>query len=125
MIRACHFNRPEIVNLLLKHGANLEARTRMGKTALITAVTRNKPTLVDMLLTAGAKIDLRTENGIVADEVAGMSASVTGVINQHKKWTRVKPFLKLHHNRNQSENYPKAFRTLNKNLFRKIVTDYM
>ena len=113
------------MDLLLKNHVKLESRTVQGKTALITSVTRNKPMIVDMLLKAGAKMDLRSDNDIITDEIANMSQNVANVIAQHKKWKRVKPFLKLHHNRDKSENFPKEFKTLNKNLFRKIVTDFM
>jgi ankyrin repeat protein len=48
--------------MLIKLGANLEARSKNDLTALLTAVARDKPKLVELLLENGAKLDLETKN---------------------------------------------------------------
>lgn len=51
----------EMVNLLLKRGWPVNARTRDGWTALMAAADNNHPALVDLLLRAGAAVDLHCE----------------------------------------------------------------
>ena len=84
LIRSCYFNRPDIVELLIKHKVNFEARTIQETSALITCVTRNKPVLADMLLRAGAKLNLHSENIQLREEIAKMSENMASVIQRHK-----------------------------------------
>lgn len=51
-------DRPEMVRLLVELGADLEARTDLGATALALAATRGKQGIVEALLELGAKVDL-------------------------------------------------------------------
>lgn len=54
-----------IVELLLQHGADLEAGDSMGRRALHYAVKRNRHAaiVVQLLLDAGASLDARTQSG--------------------------------------------------------------
>ena len=46
-----------VVRLLLKKGADIEARDRYGRTALVSAVNGGKPQVVDLLLGQGAEVN--------------------------------------------------------------------
>ena len=61
-MRAVYFNKVEAVKTLIKHGADLEARSMDHKTPLLTAIFRNKHQIVSLLLDAGAKLDYTTRN---------------------------------------------------------------
>lgn len=53
--QACFYGYPEIVTLLIHHGANLEAKTKYDDTPLIEAAKRNQSEITNILLRAGAK----------------------------------------------------------------------
>lgn len=54
---------PELVELLLKHGANPELPTKGGRTALLVAAQIGDPGYVRQLLKAGADVNVQTPNG--------------------------------------------------------------
>lgn len=54
---------PEAVELLIAHGANVNATDKFGMTALWLAVDENKPTIVEVLLRAKADPDAPTTFG--------------------------------------------------------------
>jgi len=58
--RACHRGNLRLVKMLLRAGADLNARGDMGYTPLHYAAT---PEIVEVLLAAGADISLRNEFG--------------------------------------------------------------
>jgi hypothetical protein len=53
MAAAC-FDRPDIVNLLLEQGADINAKDKDGQTALMKGIAYNHPGIVKILLQAGA-----------------------------------------------------------------------
>lgn len=57
-------NHPEIVELLVSHGININTRTDFGATALLIAVENNHKDVIDVLLRLGAdpSISLQTSN---------------------------------------------------------------
>lgn len=57
--------RAAVVQLLLRHGADLQARDRHGKTALHLA-TRHRSIVLEGLLKAGADVDVKDNDGRVA-----------------------------------------------------------
>ena len=65
--QACFYGYPEIVTLLIHHGANLEAKTMYGATPLIGAAFRNHSEIIDILLRAGAKA-----NAVQCDKVSAL-----------------------------------------------------
>jgi len=58
LIRACYYNKLEIIKYLLSRGVDLEKRSLLDVNALIIAAMRNKPDIVEELIKHGAKIDL-------------------------------------------------------------------
>ena len=54
LYQACFYGYPEIVTLLIHHGANLDAKTMYGDTPLIRAAFMNHSEIIDILLRAGA-----------------------------------------------------------------------
>ena len=65
----------EVVRLLIRHGAALEARNSHGDTALITATIAGQPETCAALLTAGARVDARNALGRDARWYAAASAA--------------------------------------------------
>ena len=71
LIAAAFHGRDEVVKILLKSGANTEARINdMGGTALIMATENNHDYIVRMLLDAGADKDAKDNDGYDALRVA-------------------------------------------------------
>ena len=56
----------DIAELLIQHGANVNATTPDGKTALMFAAMFNQLAVVDCLLAHGADIEARTDDGKTA-----------------------------------------------------------
>jgi uncharacterized protein len=54
------------VELLLRHKAKVDARGRLGRTALITAALAGNTDIVGPLLAAGANVDAQDEHGVSA-----------------------------------------------------------
>ena len=55
---------PEVIETLLKAGADIEARGEFGLTTLIRASAKNpNPEVIETLLKAGADIEARDEDG--------------------------------------------------------------
>lgn len=63
---AAHDNQPDIVRVLLTHGANVNTTNREGETALIYAADNNHLAIVQMLLEHGAAIDKKSKLGWTA-----------------------------------------------------------
>ena len=61
---ACHGGMKDVVELLLNHGANIEAVTLNGGTPLMRAVESSKPELVQFLIDKGAKVQAQNKKGI-------------------------------------------------------------
>lgn len=59
--KACYNNNVEMVKLLLRHGANLEARTELGWTPLHSACKWNNAECVALLLQHGADINAHSQ----------------------------------------------------------------
>lgn len=53
----------EVINLLLRHGADLEARAAAGNTALLCAIRFCQDSAVTQLLDSGARCDVRNDDG--------------------------------------------------------------
>ena len=78
-----YFNKTEVVQTLMKHGADLEARCMDDKTPLLTAIFRNKHVIVKMLLEAGAKLNYNTRNPALKEGLEKMTPAVKEVIEAH------------------------------------------
>ncbi len=60
--------------ILLDKGADVNARTNNGKTALMEAVEKNRPEIAKLLLECGAYVDAKTPTGWTALMSAAKSA---------------------------------------------------
>ncbi|CAM9128534.1 unnamed protein product, partial [Ectocarpus sp. 6 AP-2014] len=58
---SCFLGRPEMVRLLLQHGASVDKCMRGGETPLQTAIGEGERGIVAQLLAAGADVNLKTE----------------------------------------------------------------
>ena len=58
-----HLSSASIVELLLDHGAQIEARDNTGVTALMAAVDSNRSEIVKLLLDRGAQVNARSNYG--------------------------------------------------------------
>jgi ankyrin repeat protein len=56
---------PAVIQVLIDHGADVNARSVWGWTALMDAVTKDKPDLINLLLDQGADISARTRSGFI------------------------------------------------------------
>ncbi len=56
---ACEANDTDIVKLLLEEKVNVEARNKLGATALMSAARRGSSKMVELLLKHGANINSR------------------------------------------------------------------
>ena len=60
---ACHAGILDVVEYLLEHGADLEARTLNEATPLMRAIEASKPELVQYLIDRGAKVQVENRKG--------------------------------------------------------------
>lgn len=70
---------PEVVEYLLKKGANVNAKTRDGRTALFQSVRRGTTLATEVLIRHGANVNAQTEEGWVPLHIAimnGMDSTV-------------------------------------------------
>ena len=70
LMAASNFGQPGMVDLLLEHGASLDARASNGMTALMAAAYFGEAAIVRKLLRGGANTRLRNESGLTAMEIA-------------------------------------------------------
>ena len=70
LMAASNFGKPGMVDLLLEHGASLDARASNGMTALMAAAYFGEAAIVRKLLRGGANTRLRNESGLTAMEIA-------------------------------------------------------
>lgn len=83
-ITAMHFvgaqNDPSIIRFLVDHGANINARDRVGWTPLMWFITfEPQPEMIRLMVAYGAKLDIKDDGGRTALQVmrAGSSGSTT------------------------------------------------
>ena len=57
---------PDVMELLLARGANLEARDSCGWTAIIQAASHGRTSAVEILFLNGAEVNARADNGVTA-----------------------------------------------------------
>lgn len=63
LLRAVERDQTAIVKLLLKHGANSEAKDKKGRTALMTAAWKNHYHILHLLLVHGANVNAKDSRG--------------------------------------------------------------
>jgi ankyrin repeat protein len=79
MYTAAHSSRPEIIQMLLKAGAQLETRSRAGSTPLMFAASFSKsPEIVQALLDKGADPLARCKDGKKAIDYAKKNKNLVG-----------------------------------------------
>jgi ankyrin repeat protein len=61
----------EILDILINHGANIDAQNQQGNTALMIAVRSAQPTIVEYLLKHQAKTDLKNTQQKTASQLEG------------------------------------------------------
>lgn len=71
-MRAARWNRPSTIALLAQHGAEIEARDSLGKTALILATGDQHNDSVRALLACGANANAASDRGITALHAAAL-----------------------------------------------------
>ena len=66
---ACIFNKISVVDLLLQHGANFEAKDENGRTALFNAALKGNTEIVKLLLEYGANKNVKDKRGRMIKDV--------------------------------------------------------
>lgn len=86
----------EIVVLLLKHGANVDASDMLGRTALFRAVGRGNLEILKLLVDAGAKPDHRDLTGATAlDLMICMRGPNRGLTREEVEVKGIRPPLSM------------------------------
>ena len=84
---AVHHNKPNIAELLLENGAEIDAATRDGTTALARAVARGNLKLIEFLLARGADpmVRLRHETNTLLHTIGGRhnGVAIAGLLVAH------------------------------------------
>ncbi len=70
LMYACLSGNHEVVELVLKYGAQVNGKDRLGRTALMTAAATGNSAVVDMLLKGGAEVNARDTWGATALDFA-------------------------------------------------------
>ena len=75
----------QVCEFLLRHGADMDARTRQGDTALHLATKHNNADLVSLLLGFHADYTLQNEDGLTAEQIACVRvySRIVEMIDQH------------------------------------------
>lgn len=76
---ACAKGYTELVQILVRKGANVNARTSYNSTPLIAAADRNRHQVMRLLLQHGADVDSQTTNGDTACHLAAYRGHVEAV----------------------------------------------
>ncbi|MEW6348698.1 MAG: ankyrin repeat domain-containing protein [Thermodesulfobacteriota bacterium] len=66
LMYSCFSGNPDLVELVLRHGATIDATDAMGRSALMIAASVGKAETVKVLLRTGANADLRDHSGATA-----------------------------------------------------------
>ena len=69
---------PDVVKTLIEHGADLQARTRRGFSALHFAAREGDLESAQLLLAAGTDINIRSQPGSGREAAAGGAGNYTG-----------------------------------------------
>ena len=80
LMQACESNREEIVKILIKNDADVNARDAKGKTALMIACDKGNKDIVNVLLAAGADVKIKDNNSATALIYSLKSVSVKNVL---------------------------------------------
>lgn len=85
---AAHYGQPEIVKLLLKNGADIDAiaSNAIGNTPIMAAIAGRNLVAIKSLIDAGANLQLKDRNGF--DAMAAAEASKDGRIVEAVKKAR-------------------------------------
>ena len=75
LMSAAKFGRATLVDMLLEHGAALDAQASNGMTALMVAAQIGDDAIVKRLIRRGANIRLRNESGLTALDIAQTRAA--------------------------------------------------
>ena len=110
--------------MLISKGANVNQRDLDDMSPFLTSVFRNQPEIVKLLLESGAKLDFKSISALAKDLELKMSDEVYCVIENFKRWERIKFLLKLYKNREKARHFPKELMSVNSQLMRKIFSEY-
>jgi ankyrin repeat protein len=66
----------DIAKGLLERGADVNAKSSTGTTALMIAATHNNPPMIGLLIESGADIDAKNDQGKTAQDVAGFNGNM-------------------------------------------------
>jgi len=89
--RASFLGYKNIVNLLLKYGADINLRSSNGRSPLIWAAFREHLDLIDLLLDSGADTSIRDQDGLDAFEVAVIQVNYKAARMLYKKANMITP----------------------------------
>jgi ankyrin repeat protein len=64
LVIAARHNKPDMIDLLLRHGARVNATDRLGNTALFWAADAGHTPITRALIEAGAKVDSQNRQGL-------------------------------------------------------------
>ncbi len=78
LMLACEHNRAEVVQYLLKQGANMNLQDAWGYTALMLAAQMNSCDAIRLLLQNGVNCDLKNKDGQTALDIAETRGGVLG-----------------------------------------------
>ena len=70
---------PEIVQLLLEKGAEIEARDTYGWTPLMIAIWYSTPKIVQLLIEKGAEVNARDKDGLTPLMIAAKLKALKGM----------------------------------------------
>ena len=119
---AVHFGRLDVVQELLKSGADPNMRDLNDMSPLLSAITRDKHFIVEELLSAGADYKLTSENLLVKHKIDETSERVRRVIINY---FRTKEKKRLFWFKEFSGKWPSAIDQLSKSLAHNWLTEYI
>ncbi|CDW86849.1 ubiquitin carboxyl-terminal hydrolase family protein [Stylonychia lemnae] len=124
---ACYFGRYEVAEYLISKGADLNKKTYYQLSPLIAAVYKGHFDIVRLLVRNGADINLNTKNHYYEEQIWSEHPKdeTIQVIYDIQEFERIKHILIQHFKMLNVEQEKLALKDINKNILRKVISEYI
>ncbi|CDW71635.1 ubiquitin carboxyl-terminal hydrolase family protein [Stylonychia lemnae] len=125
LLVACQLGRYDIAEYLISIKADINKRTRYFISPLIAAIQGEHFDIVRLLVENGSDLNLNTNNIYASQKIHQQLEKVLLLIYEIQEFERIKDILNLLDGKYSLDRIEASYNKINKNICRKVITEYI